>query len=140
MISNLMAHYELTEEDCNREVSDTDIAKIASSLHGKWKTQLPPLLGMDPITVTDIVGTPGHIPEEDRRLAFFREWKQQKGFDAIYKTLISALLEIKCRQDAESVCKILKETTPSSQASASTISISNSPAPGMASQKQTSKT
>ena len=110
-IQVLMVYYEFTEEDCRREVSNADIVKIARSLHGKWKTQLPPLLDMDPIVVTDIVGAPGYIPEEDRRLAFFKEWKQQKGFDTTYKTLISALLQINCRQDAESVCKILKETT-----------------------------
>ena len=142
--SNLIAHFKLTEEDCEREVSDTDIVKIASSLHGKWKSQLPPLLGMDPIVVTDIVGAPGYISEEDRRLAFFKEWKQQNGFDSTYKTIISALLEIKCRQDAENVCKILKEATltaSTSQVSASinTNGMPNSPVattPDVTPQKQ----
>ena len=128
-VIDLIAHYELTEEDCKREVSDADIVKIASSVHGKWKSQLPPLLGMETIIVTDIVSAQGYIAEEDRRLAFFKEWKQRKGFDATYKTLISALLEISCRQDAESVCKILKETTsaaPPDQASTNATSIPSS--------------
>ena len=129
MASNLMAHYELVEEDCGSEVSDTDIVKIASSIHGKWKSQLPTLLGIDPIVVTNIVEAcaPGYTSEEDKRLAFFKEWKQQKGFQATYKALISALYEINCRQDAEIVCKILKESTssaPPAQASASTKCIS----------------
>ena len=129
----LMARYELTEEDCKGEVSDTDIVKIASSLRGKWESKLPPLLEME---TTDI-GT----PVEDK-IAFFEEWKQQQGFDATYKSLISALLQVKCRQDAESVCKILKETTLS-QASTSTNttsipSSSVSEAPGMAPQNQAS--
>ena len=111
MISILMGYYGLTEEDCKTEVSDSGIVKIASSIHGKWKSQLPPHLGIDPIVVTNIVGAPGYMSEEDRRLDFFKEWKQRKGFEATYKALISALLEIECRQDAESVCKILKETS-----------------------------
>ena len=120
LMSKLIAHFELTEEDCEREVSDTDIVKIASSLQGKWESKLPPLLEME---TTDIGS-----PVEDK-IAFFKEWKQQQGFEATYKSLISALLQVKCRQDAESVCKILKETTCSSQAStsANTISISSSP-------------
>ena len=116
LLISLMANYELTEEECKREVSDADIAKIASSIDGKWKTSLPPLLGMDPIVVTDIIGAPSYICEEDRRFAFFREWKQQKGFKATYISLISALLEIKCTQDAGCVCKILKENTSTSTA------------------------
>ena len=122
LISTFVAHYGLTEEYCKREVSDSDIIKITRSLHGKWKSQLPPLLEMDPIVVTDIVGAPGYMSDEDKRLAFFKEWKQRKGFNATYKALISALLEIECRQDAGSVCKILKKTTAAApdQASYST--------------------
>ena len=137
-ISSLVAHYELSEDDCRREVSDADIAKIASSLHGKWKSQLPSLLGLDPIVVDDILGAPGNIPEEDRRLAFFRKWKQQKDFEATYEVLISALLEINCKQDAGTVCKILKETVsaaPSRQAFTSTNVPGSS---GMAPQTSTS--
>ena len=125
-ISTLMDNYELTEEDCMRKVSDTDIGKIARSLHGKWKSQLPPLLGMDAIVVTNILEVPGHnMSEEDRRVAFFNEWKQQKGSDACYKILISSLLEVKRREDAESVCMILKETSstiPLSQGSSIPVS------------------
>ena len=111
LIRSFIAHYKLTEQDCRREVSDTDIAKIASSIRGKWKTQLPPRLGLDPIVVDDILVT--YITEEDRRFAFFKEWKLQYGFDATYKILISSLLEINRRQDAGKVCEILKETISS---------------------------
>ena len=131
MDSKFLAHHELTEEDCEREVSDSDIVKIASSIHGKWKTQLPSHLGMDPIVVADIVRAPGYIPEEDRRLDFFKKWKQQKGFEATYKTLIIALLEIKCTQDAGKVCKILKEVLQKQASSAS-----DTPANPTASHKQ----
>ena len=137
----MITHFQLTEEDCKREISDTDIVKIARSLHGKWKTQLPPILGLESTVVTDIVGAPEYITEEDRRIAFFKEWKQQNGFDTTYEILISALLEVECRQDAESVCKILKETTlHQTSISVNTTGMPSLPAsttPGVALLKQT---
>ena len=119
-IGKMIGHYELTEEDCRREVSDADIIEIASSLCGKWKTKLPHLLGMESIIVADIVGAPGYTSEEERRLAFFKEWKQQEGYEATYMSLVSALLKIKCKQDAGSVLRILKKSISTSTAFVST--------------------
>lgn len=60
------------------------------------------------------------VSEDQKRRTFFKQWKQMNGFDATYKNLISALLKIKCRQDAEHVCKLLQESnTPQFQEAAS---------------------
>ena len=39
----------------------------------------------------------------------FKKWKKMKGMRATYKSLIHALLEVKCTEDAEGVCKLLKD-------------------------------
>ena len=51
-------------------------------------------------------------PEEEKRVTFFKRWKRQKGSQATYKVLISALLQTKRREDAECVCELLKKFTP----------------------------
>ena len=139
-VLDLVGYYGLTEEDCKRKVSSTDIVKIASAIHGKWDSKLDALLGLDPIVVTNV--KEDYKCEEDGRLAFFKEWKQRKWFAATYHTLISALLEIECRQDAGRVCEILKETisaAPQDQASTSASATSSlvPTTPGMAPQNQT---
>ena len=106
----LIAHYKLTENDCKREISDTDIVEIASSFDGKWRTMLPPHLEMHSIVVDDIVGDSRLSEEVEKRCAFYKKWKHQKGFKATYETLISALLQLRFKEDACSVCKILKKT------------------------------
>lgn len=49
--------------------------------------------------------------EEERRYRFFSQWQCEKGSDANYKALISALLELNSQQDAEYVCSLLNSGT-----------------------------
>ena len=62
--------------------------------------------------VPDIDQGPGG--EDEKRRNFFFKWRDTKGSGATYKTLISALLEIDCREDAENVCKLcIQSSEPS---------------------------
>ena len=52
----------------------------------------------------------GHPGEErEKRCSFLKKWKKMKGLKATYKSLIHALLEVECREEAEGVCKLLKD-------------------------------
>lgn len=104
-VITLCNKYKITESECKEEVCDSLLEKISRSLTGEWRS-LPCCLQMGS-SLVDIDRNPG--TEIEKRLSFLRLWHQRKGSDAIYKTLISALLEIECMLDAENVCKLLHE-------------------------------
>ena len=104
----LLARYQLGEEACNQQVTDRHLDEIASSYCRRWRS-LRAELGLKAIVEHDIDHSiPGD--EEGKRLALFNKWKLMKGSSATYKALISALLEIKCQDDAEGVCEVLKKS------------------------------
>ena len=105
-IESLIARHQLTEENVNKVITDIHIEVISRCCCSKWKS-LPAHLGLAPIVAEGINRT--EVNEEDRRRTFLTTWKEKKGFEATYKTLISALLEIECRSEAESVCQLLKD-------------------------------
>ena len=103
-MSSLLEQYQLEEEDVSKQVTDLHIDKISHSHCKKWKS-LPAYLKMERIIASDIDTKP--IEEEEKRKNFFFKWQDEKGSKATYKVLIEALLEMKCKEDAESVCKLL---------------------------------
>lgn len=107
LLSTILDHYGLTQENCNEHVSDSLLEKFCQSHCEKWRL-LTACLKMKAIAAKDI--DRGSKDEDEKRLSFFRRWKHEKGFDATYKVLISALLDIDCRGDAESVCKLMKKS------------------------------
>ena len=110
---SLREAYELTEQDCTRPIKDADLESISHSHCTYWR-KLPTHLGVDKIIINDIdrsqLGS-----EEAKRSDFFSQWKNSRGSDATYKQLVVALLEINCRQDAEDVLKILKQSIQKAQ-------------------------
>lgn len=102
-----MKQYELSDGDCNQQVTDDHLELISRSSCKQWKS-LPSHLGMDTIAADDI--DKGQKEEREKRHDFFLKWKETKGSQATYKQLITALLKIKCTQDAEGVCEVLKES------------------------------
>ena len=104
---SLREAYELTEEDCARTIEDIDLESISHSHCKDWR-KLPTHLEMSKIVINDIDKSQGS--EEVKRSDFFSRWKDIRGSDATYKQLVIALLEVNCRQDAEDVLKILKES------------------------------
>ena len=107
-ISSLLKQYKIKVEDVNREVTDRHVEKISQSHCKKWKS-LPAYLEMEGIVASDIDIEP--IEEEEKRKNFFSKWKEEKGSKATYKVLIRALLEMKCKKDAESVCEMIAPST-----------------------------
>ena len=105
----LIKNYKLSVEDCNKKVSDAHLEAISQSTCEHWK-RLPSNLEMDVITVSEI--NRNQSKEEGKRLEFFHTWREQKGSKATYKQLVLALLNTKCKDDAEKVCEILKKSQP----------------------------
>ena len=105
--SSMIGKFNLTSEDCNRQVEDHFLQAI-SQKHGiKWKL-LRPHLGLPP-AVDDDIDRDGHN-EEEKRYTFLIEWKKRKGAEATYKALITALEKIDSKSHAEFVCQLLQET------------------------------
>lgn len=104
-MNSFMELFELTEEDCCQQMSYFHLSLISMSCCGNWQL-LPSHLDMKPITAEDI--SRDNTGEDEKRFKFFRKWKQTKGSEATYGRLISALLAIDSREDAESICKLLK--------------------------------
>ena len=114
-LPELMNRYGLSEADTSQQASDSNLGLITLSCCEKWKS-LPPYLVVENIVATDI--DKSQKDPQEKRHDFFCEWKKIKGSSATYKVLITALLKIKCVEDAEKVCKILKNSIGLQTASA----------------------
>ena len=105
----MLHHYNLTEDVCGQQVSPVHLEDISRSHCKHWR-KLPAHLGLPEIMASDIDRK--QVEESEKRHIFFFGWKDRKGSDATYRSLISALLKIDCRQDAESICKLLQPQDP----------------------------
>jgi hypothetical protein len=90
------------------QVSDRHLEEISRVCCEDWRS-LPPHLKLETIAAKDIDKSPK--VEEEKRHDFLKKWKKTKGSDATYKKLHDALIEIKSRDDAERVCKIMREVS-----------------------------
>ena len=117
-LSTLMEKYGLTDEDCNKQVSDKHLEEFSRAHCRRWR-QLPPHLDMDSIVEYDIDRKSGD--EGSKRYDFFKEWKERKGPEATYRMLATALLTVGCRRDAECLCKLLQDTVSKTSPSSATI-------------------
>ena len=95
----------LTIESCKVKILESDMQKISHDLCGNWRA-LPAHFDMKSIVVSDIEKTTADEPE--RRHKFLLRWEQEKGSEATHAKLISSLLEINCRSDAEEVYKMVQ--------------------------------
>ena len=104
-IISLCAHFELAQQDLDKEISDFHLDEIARTHDVNWKI-LTSRLGLQDVVAKDI--DKDHSKEFDKRLGFFQQWKQRKGSEATYKKLVRALLDTDQKRDAEGVCKLLQ--------------------------------
>ena len=103
VISTLCAHFELVDHDLDKEISDLHLDEIAQARCTYWKS-LPSRLGLQDVDIDK-----DFSKEFDKRREFFQQWKQKKGSEATYRSLVRALLDIKQRHDAEYVCKLSRQ-------------------------------
>lgn len=119
---DLMGNFGVTDEDCNKEVSDEHVEMISRSHCEDWESLLP-YLGLKPIVANDI-GKQNLEPREKRK-KFLSQWKKIEGDNATYQQLVKALLKIQCRQDAEMILKMLQPPTAQSLPSSGAKSASD---------------
>lgn len=103
---SLLHRFNLDEGECNKVVSKAHVEGLCKANCTQWRL-LPTPLDVETISVDDIERNA--IEESDRRCSFMYQWKQIKGFTATYRQLITALLKIKCSEDAACLCKLMKK-------------------------------
>ena len=118
-MSSLFEHFEIPEVDANRQVSDCHIEEISNTFCEKWRS-LPPYLEMETIVAKDIDRDHPGCDECEKRCSFLKKWKKMRGMKATYKSLIKALLDTKCREEAEGVCRLLKKADVPAQSDETT--------------------
>lgn len=89
-------------EACNKKINDKDLENSCSFPYKR----LSPHLGLNGVDTSDIERDAQTEPE--RRSGLLNKWKEKEGSDATYRALISALLEIDRKDDAEDICRLLK--------------------------------
>lgn len=103
---DLMRRFRLEEKDCNQEIEDAHGESIFSKLCGQWKFLIT-VLELPKVWKDDLQQDCRN--EADRRVNFFSKWKKKDGSSVTYIRLIRALLDINNKEDAEEVCKFLKD-------------------------------
>ena len=112
-LTQILEENGLTMQDVDRLVSDIHLERISHSCCERWE-RLPPHLQLKP-NVADDISSSNNTPEQ-KRYIFLKEWKKIKGSHATYKKLLSALLVIESTDDAERICKMVRESSPSTAA------------------------
>ena len=107
---HLMRSCGLTEREWKKKIRNIHLQRISQNYCHQWENLIPHL-GMKAITEHDIERSSGSPGKKRRRFLF--KWEEEKGSEATYEKLISALLEIKCKEDAEGVCRLLQNSSPS---------------------------
>ena len=112
-MANTAAAYEdlvlSTSGNICKKISDKHVVEISGFLSEQWR-KLPSYLDLEDAVLSDL--EKDAKTEEERRAGLLKKWKREKGSEATYQVLIKALLDIKCKEDAESVCKLLMPMPP----------------------------
>lgn len=101
----LLKKYNLKIEDVCKKISGEHLDRISHSYCSKWRRLLP-YFNMEKIVEDDIDQL--SVNGEEKRSKFFKKWEEVKGSSATYEKLVSALLKMECRNDAEKVCELIQ--------------------------------
>ena len=105
-IGSLCAQIGLAEEHLDKVISDLHLDEITQTACSIWKS-LPPykeLKNFD-VAIQDI--DKENLNEADKIRELFRRWKQRKGSEATYTSILRALLSTERRKDAEYLCRLV---------------------------------
>ena len=116
--NTLCAHFELADQELDKVISDLHLDDIAQTRCTYWKF-LSSRLRLQDVVAKDI--DKDFPTESEKRREFFQQWKQRKGSEATYRSLVKALLDINQRRDAEYVCNLLRQADASSSVASSGI-------------------
>lgn len=105
----LMEEYDLSKNVCGQKVTYYHIDEITKCHLKRWK-DLGPHLKLEPIVADDIISDSKDCARQQRR-CFLQKWVEKHGGSATYRELITALLNIDERNDAEYICKLLQDSS-----------------------------
>ena len=118
-----MANSEVTEESLLKKyniseirtkvITDSHIQEIPNKCCNSWK-DLRPHLKLKEVDEKNLIGS----TESDKTADLLRMWRQKNGSDATYGALLVAVLKAGHRNDAESICELLKTEMMTSETSA----------------------
>ena len=109
-LQQVLEEYNLSDEDVRRTLSDLLLEKV-STLYFDLKA-LPAYLELESGVVEDIERDPRLLEEPERRREFLKKWRTIRGAGATYRRLVGALLHMRNRDAAETVCKFVKKFDP----------------------------
>lgn len=124
VMRSFLEHYALTENDWDKQMTESHLDTFSRLYCTRWRL-LPSCLEMRSNIVETINQDVSIAGEIAKRIEFFRQWKQMKGFKATYGKLIHALVEIDCRDDAGKVCELLKSLTSTHNIQQQTSTVSS---------------
>ncbi len=103
-VEELMAYCKLEETDLHKFIDESDFNKLASCL-SEWKQLALEFKFTMSKEIENIESN--NKKEEDKKINFLRELKQQYSFKLTFKFLVSTLLELKRAEDAKCICLAL---------------------------------
>ena len=103
-VTHLREIHKLSPDDLKKECSTEDIGRVANFI--SWKVVGPHLPEMSSKDIEFINNNRFFLRKREKCLEI---WKQRNGADATYHALILGMLKAEKRDEAELVCKVLKE-------------------------------
>ncbi len=108
-VEEIAAYCTLEEKDLLKFIDESDFNKLASCL-SEWK-QLALEFKFTMSKEIDNIES-NNKKEEDKKINFLKELKQQYSFNLTFKLLVSTLLELKRAEDAKCICLALAGKHP----------------------------
>ena len=105
-LQDLVRRFKIPEHVLNGELSEKHLRDVTRFID---HNTLGPELGLTSQNMNDINVVVG--PEDLRRIATLRKWKQTFAYNATYRKLIEALLKCSKADQAVEVCKLLIQST-----------------------------
>ncbi len=103
-VEELMTYCKLEETDLHKFIDESDFNKLAPCL-SEWKQLALEFKFTMSKEIENIESN--NKKEEDKKINFLRELKQQYSFKLTFKFLVSTLLELKRAEDAKCICLAL---------------------------------
>ena len=102
-LAELVKEVDISPHLLDQKCSDAHIASISQFLG--WRT-VAPHLGLNKTDISDIESKK---TEPEKRVETLQKWRKKLGFKAKLKLLVETLLNTGNAEDAEKVCRLLKQ-------------------------------
>ncbi len=105
--SDLLELHKIKDEHCDAKIADVHLEKISRILVCEMQS-LAPYIGIEYNLVADIEKQ--NVGWSTKKHTFLLKWRETKGRQATYRSLIKGLVDIEYIGNAEGVCELLVAT------------------------------